>query len=253
MRTKEKNRKPASEKGKYRILMEAHPILFARNRLPMNETCMCWGIEAGEGWYAHLRDLCDILETLNLTICKKFGIVIRAEQVKEKYGTLRFYYFITFIPSIWRRILAAPFDFLEWCFSTKFKSETVENRLVWHPRWRHAVCSFFTSVSTAIRCGRRGKCETVTGAVQYMVDNLIENAESECYNTCEDCGRQIGTEWSPRCETHGWINYLCRECATKRNVTFGFTDPKTGERKYFNGEDDITETYGKDDKKDGEP
>lgn len=43
----------------------------------------------------------------------------------------------------------------------------------------------------------------------------IKEAEKECYNRCEDCGMTIGEDWSPRCQTHGWISYICKKCAQK--------------------------------------
>lgn len=48
-----------------------------------------------------------------------------------------------------------------------------------------------------------------------MAYKYIEEAENECYNTCEECGTQIGTKYSPRCETTGWIKYICDKCAKK--------------------------------------
>ena len=260
MKTRQKNKvkKTKEEKSRYEKLMDEHPLLFARSSLSMTRTCMCWGIECNEGWYTPLRDLCDLLETLNLTIAKQFGLVIRAEQVKEKYGTLRFYYNIEWTVPLWRKIVAAPFDAIAWIFDTDFKPEKIDEgrkegntfknyRTIWHPRWRHWMYNFFGTISARIKyCGDADKkTATGMGALQYMVDTLIENAEHECYCTCEECGHQIGTDWSPRCETEGWITYICDECAAKRNVNYSFTDPKTGKLKYFNGKTDITEEIEK--------
>lgn len=41
---------------------------------------------------------------------------------------------------------------------------------------------------------------------------LVKRAEDECFCKCESCGRDIGNEWSPRCETPGWITYKCEDC-----------------------------------------
>lgn len=57
--------------------------LFSRKDLPMSQTCMCWGIETGDGWHGLINELCSKLVALHPNI--------RADQVKEKYGTLRFY------------------------------------------------------------------------------------------------------------------------------------------------------------------
>jgi len=60
------------------------PEIFQDKNLPMSQSCMCWGIECGDGWFNLLDELCTELNKLN---CK-----IVAEQVKEKFGTLRFYF-----------------------------------------------------------------------------------------------------------------------------------------------------------------
>lgn len=56
---------------------------------------------------------------------------------------------------------------------------------------------------------------TIATAMNVQAENIVREAEEKCYSTCEDCGRQIGSKWSPRCQTEGWISYLCEECADK--------------------------------------
>ena len=62
-------------------LVEKYPILYRNYGGDMRETCMAWGMSHGDGWY-------DILDKLSAKL-EPFGIV--AEQVKEKFGSLRFY------------------------------------------------------------------------------------------------------------------------------------------------------------------
>jgi hypothetical protein len=68
-------------------LYDKHPLIFADKDLPMDRTCMCWGIECGDGWYDILDALCDELENIH----QNYGLITKATQVKEKFGTLRFY------------------------------------------------------------------------------------------------------------------------------------------------------------------
>lgn len=65
-------------------LFEAFPKLYAERILPATHTCMCWGICTGDGWFQLIWDLSEKLEPL----CNEQR---RATQVKEKFGTLRFY------------------------------------------------------------------------------------------------------------------------------------------------------------------
>jgi len=63
------------------------PLLYAQRHKPMTETCMCWGFECGDGWEPLIRELSQQLEWLNAT----GKVRVEAVQVKEKFGTLRFY------------------------------------------------------------------------------------------------------------------------------------------------------------------
>lgn len=67
-------------------------LLYAQKNKSMQETCMCWGWECGEGWNDILADASYQLEALNMIVYPKYKLRIQAEQVKEKFGTLRFYY-----------------------------------------------------------------------------------------------------------------------------------------------------------------
>ena len=62
-------------------LVTGFPDLYADYNRPMIQTCMCWGFECGDGWF-------DLIDELSAKI-EPLGAV--ATQVKEKYGTLRFY------------------------------------------------------------------------------------------------------------------------------------------------------------------
>jgi hypothetical protein len=68
-------------------LVRDFPMLYAQRHRPMNETCMCWGFGCGDGWEPLIRELSEQLEWLNRTD----AVLIEAVQVKEKFGTLRFY------------------------------------------------------------------------------------------------------------------------------------------------------------------
>jgi hypothetical protein len=75
-------------------LCEKYPEIFADRFKPMTETCMCWGFECGDGWYNIIDHLCDEIQR-HINWKNRDGLVVAqvvAEQVKEKFGTLRFYY-----------------------------------------------------------------------------------------------------------------------------------------------------------------
>lgn len=88
-------------------LFAKYPKIFRDRTLPMTQTCMCWGLECGDGWYAILDHLCYALTwtySTGLTVDEAYVPVeppqVIADQVKEKYGTLRFYYHLDFDPAL---------------------------------------------------------------------------------------------------------------------------------------------------------
>jgi hypothetical protein len=94
-------------------LFEKYPKIFADRTKPKTESCMFWGLEVGDGWYDLIDTLCQALTYTYSTSVqvdeedgKRLGVKpyadsyyfcveppqVIATQVKEKYGTLRFYY-----------------------------------------------------------------------------------------------------------------------------------------------------------------
>ncbi len=63
-------------------LKEKYPELLQGMDMTIQESCMAWGMEIGEGWSKIMSELCE-------KISKK-GVVLT--QVKEKFGTLRVYF-----------------------------------------------------------------------------------------------------------------------------------------------------------------
>lgn len=75
-------------------LCKNYPKIFADRNLSMTETAMCWGFEHGDGWFNIINQLCGNIQH-HIDWKTKTGKVVPqvvAEQVKEKFGTLRFYY-----------------------------------------------------------------------------------------------------------------------------------------------------------------
>lgn len=63
------------------------PEIFAGRDKPIPESLLLFGFECDDGWYDLVYNLCKKLKLLmDLT-----GVMVEAMQVKEKYGTLRFY------------------------------------------------------------------------------------------------------------------------------------------------------------------
>ena len=104
-------------------IFNEYPNIFKDNTKSPQETCMCWGLEVGDGWYELIDVLCEALTYTFTTSVevdeedgKRLGIEpsrwkgedkgryffkveppqVVADQVKEKFGTLRFYYHLEY-------------------------------------------------------------------------------------------------------------------------------------------------------------
>jgi hypothetical protein len=64
-------------------LITDFPILYAGARKPPTENLMCFGFSCGDGWFELIYELSQKITELDPN-CE-------AMQVKEKFGTLRFY------------------------------------------------------------------------------------------------------------------------------------------------------------------
>lgn len=69
--------------GKDAALMEAFPMLYRGADEGPQKNLMCFGFECGDGWY-------DLIFELSRQI-SELSPMTKAFQVKEKFGTLRFY------------------------------------------------------------------------------------------------------------------------------------------------------------------
>jgi hypothetical protein len=83
------------------LLCEKYPKMMVNRDKSMMETCMCWGFECGDGWFTILDQLMSNIQHHIDWNNKNFEkgykqykqvSQVTLDQVKEKFGTLRFYY-----------------------------------------------------------------------------------------------------------------------------------------------------------------
>ena len=75
-------------------LCKVYPKIMVNRDKDMKETCMCWGFECGDGWFQILNQLMGNIQN-HIDWQNREKEVVRQvtlDQVKEKFGTLRFYY-----------------------------------------------------------------------------------------------------------------------------------------------------------------
>lgn len=232
--------------------------------------------ECGAGWNDVLATMSYRIEALNLALYPRYRVRCVAEQIKEKFGTLRAYTRTAVDPPAWKTaILNAMSALAGWLCDLKvdYAMERVVDRAR-HVEYRYEQLTkerFEQESSHDSRCvnvsffEHAGKYYRVTSMDVYetshsrptkhlflhriraaairaeravnswahsftpsreqtvmsefmdaAVASILDDAERKCYCRCEGCGTEIGTDYSPRCETRGWITYLCKKCACKR-------------------------------------
>jgi hypothetical protein len=70
-------------------LINTYPMLYLGHQSPLTENLMCFGFDCGDGWFNIIDDLSKKIEAYNVANAEYDPCI--AAQVKEKYGTLRFY------------------------------------------------------------------------------------------------------------------------------------------------------------------
>lgn len=76
-------------------------ILYCMYKRPMTETCMCWGLEVPDVWLNEIESLSQRLEAANIIFYPKYNVRIQADQVKDKFAHLAYYYSIVVDPPKW--------------------------------------------------------------------------------------------------------------------------------------------------------
>lgn len=74
-------------------LCEKYPKIFRDRNGDMQKTLMCFGFCHDDGWFDILDSTCDLIQRRCDSVLKREGkdIQVIAIQVKEKFGSLRFY------------------------------------------------------------------------------------------------------------------------------------------------------------------
>lgn len=158
--------------------MSRFPILFQDRKKPMTQTCMCWGIECPKGWWHILDQLCTVLEFHNMEFVKNYGVAIVADQVKEKFGTLRFYY------TVW------PVD------ENGIAKTLAEELTSEEDRKRSIVMDYLEMLADQYIREAEGLTETTCAdcGIPLEEDNMVETKGWITY-ICKECNEKRHKEW----------------------------------------------------------
>lgn len=165
-----------------------------------------WGrwISCGPGWYPIVVELADAIAEL----LPEYEI----HQVKEKYGTLRFYWGVPYRDlaccTEFHQVDPRPFPgAIIGPFAPKDR-DPEESRLL--QEWFHRYDAHLASVEhkRVNEAAHAAVDQDRASAIGERIETLIDAAEEVSARTCERCG-------SPGClhEDHGWLATLCASCA----------------------------------------
>ena len=187
-------------------LILKYPKIFKNVSKTEMESCMAFGIECGPGWYTLLDELCSALQWD--TDYNNYPQVV-ADQVKEKYGTLRFYFstepnlnmyrnrvsknkLLLFVINTWNGLVSWYCHRFQYHFQFKVFGKRI--RLlpdVWYHKW-----SIVTEEDSCY--------EHMSGMISF--------AETMSAVICENCGNP------GKCNEEGyWISCRCDECRVVEN------------------------------------
>lgn len=200
-------------------IYEQYPALYRQKDLTPQQTCMCWGLSVGDGWYAVINYISEHLTRLAET----YDVVIEASQVKEKFGTLRFYYDFklgkswTYKPTLFGKVLT-------WLRDQAWLWKLLRFKHGGKPTW------IFTAIIEQQNRAYKFKGKTKTGKNRYGWDygtkvnayKSVSDQISEVTNVgelmsgmvCEDCGSTVDVTT----EGPNWVTTTCDKCRKAKDA-----------------------------------
>ena len=67
------------------------PVFFREKDMDMTKTCMCWGLECGDGWFEPVKRLAEKASLLNQMLAP-LNMCVNANQIKSKFAEFRCYW-----------------------------------------------------------------------------------------------------------------------------------------------------------------
>jgi hypothetical protein len=177
-------------------LYNKYPKLFKERSLPMTQTCMCWGIECGSGWFDILDRMSSLIqhhikETRRSAVyVKRYNRALR-QAIGGNDTNLRFYY---------EKRLGHKQESVE-----EFIKKDVEQKQfrVLHREVPSQLV--FTQIKEKF-----GTLTVYSSGGDEYCQGAIDMAEGLSSRICEDCGNP------GKIRPGGWIRTLCESCDLER-------------------------------------
>jgi hypothetical protein len=177
-----------------KLLCEKYPKMMVNRNKNMQETCMCWGFECGDGWF-------NILDQLMGNIQHHIDWKEKQRNSAIKYNEMA------------TQAKAGNFELFEEDMKALLNDEYKEKRLV------EIVAGDFRQVPESIPQVTLDQVKEKFGTLRFYysggddaIDGMVQMAESMSGVTCEGCGN-LGER-----RGGGWIHTYCTPCEEAREL-----------------------------------
>lgn len=175
-----------------KLLCEKYPKMMVNRNKNMQETCMCWGFDCGDGWY-------NILDQLMSNIQHHIDW-----KEKQRKWAMDYNYMAA-------QAKAGNFELFEETVKDLPNDEYKEKRLA------EIVAGDFRAIPASVPQVTLDQVKEKFGTLRFYytggddeISGMVSMAESMSGVTCESCGNP------GECRGGGWVHTYCKSCETKR-------------------------------------
>ncbi len=188
-----------------KLLCEKYPKMMVNRNKNMQETCMCWGFDCGDGWF-------NILDQLMGSIQHHIDW-----KEKQRAGAIKY-------NEMAAQAKAGNFDLFEEDMKALLNDEYKEKRL------GEIVAGDFRKVPESIPQVTLDQVKEKFGTLRFYysggddyISGMVSLAESLTGVTCEECGN-VGER-----RGGGWVHTYCEPCELARELARKQYDEKETE------------------------